>query len=191
MAEVHNITNVLPGHNHPGDPSYIMYTEGCRHFDCLTEFTSYKFKLAQRKLTGDYVDLRRRENQLQTAVEQFAEQHRPVVKEPAQGEAVPAVSEPAALPVGTDNPRNDEIVTDDSGATEDPELSTDASRVLKYLTISRADARGRLNPKMTRMMSVVLQLDPDRCQAGLDELEEAGRLASDGTDLYLLAAEVG
>jgi hypothetical protein len=60
--------------------------------------------------------------------------------------------------------------------------------VLKYLQIARADARGRLNPKMTRMMSVVLQLDPDRCQAALDELERAELLAGDGTDLYLLGA---
>jgi hypothetical protein len=79
-------------------------------------------------------------------------------------------------------------VTDDSGAADDGALSSTAERVLKFLRISRADGKGKLNPSMLRMMPSVLQLIPDHCQAALDELDQAGLLAGDGTDLYLVGA---
>lgn len=38
------------------------------------------------------------------------------------------------------------------------------------------------------MMATILMMSPSRCQAALDELEQAGQLAGDGTDLYMVAA---
>lgn len=62
--EVHNITDVLPGHNHAGVATYAGYAHGCRAADCRTAFYEYQAKLAERKRRGEYLDLRYRENQV-------------------------------------------------------------------------------------------------------------------------------
>lgn len=47
--------------------------------------------------------------------------------------------------------------------------------------------KGKLNASMLGVMPTVLQMAPEHCQAALDELENEGLLAGDGTDLYLKA----
>ena len=162
MDEVYNITDPLPGHNHPGDPSYIMYTEGCRHPNCLVAFQDYKLRLAQRKLSGEYVDLRRREHRLRVASDQFAEQHRPVDREPVNGGPEPVAREQLALPKATTDPPSAEAV-------REPLSAADA---LLALAISVADPNGNLPGDILSAVAMARELGirDAEAQAAIHEL---------------------
>jgi hypothetical protein len=71
VETVHNITDVLPGHSHPGPSSYVAYIQGCRAPSCLVAAQEYKIRLQQRKISGEYRDLRLRENKLRADAEQL------------------------------------------------------------------------------------------------------------------------
>jgi hypothetical protein len=195
--EVHNIVDVLPGHSHPGPASYSMYVQGCRA--CLPAANEYKLRLEQRKLSGEYRDLRLRKNKLRADAEQLlakiaadpelAEQFRhllsdePTTPEPAASAPEPAVEPQEALPESSGEGEENQAVTDDSGATENG-FTVDANRVLGYLRLGLG-RDGKVSMSMFHSMPAALQLMPDRCQAALDELEQAGLLSGDGTNLYL------
>jgi hypothetical protein len=182
-------------HNHGGDPTYAAYSMGCRHPDCLIAFNEYKLRLAQRKLNGEYVDLRLRENRLRAEAVQFAEQHPSVVPEPSEPATRPILRAIAPAPASVDSAAAETPLTasapaDDSGAADIP-LNADVAKVEKYLQLAIVPGtKGKLNATMVGMMPGVLQMPPERIQAALDELEKAGLLAGDGTDLYLLPAEL-
>lgn len=219
-------------HNHGGTPTYVAYAQGCRHFDCLQEFNDYKLRLAQRKLNGEYVDLRLRANQLQVlidndvraklgrlqaftphAIERLAQcanlaeldaawdeleaehlvdarggnEYAAVAEtigiQVPEGEPVPAAAGTEPAPDPPVDPQQVQAVSVDPGAT------TYRDKVLNYLNLSVVGRdSGKLNPAMMRIMPTVLGMQPEHCQAVLDELDEAGMLAGDGTDLYLVAA---
>jgi hypothetical protein len=184
-------------HNHLGEPTYAAYAHGCRHFDCLTAFEEYKLRLAQRKLNGAFVDLRKRQNGLLAEAQAFDEQHRPVIvgelppgapdeadaQDPA-GEAVAAVEPQTGRSEGSEKREPTRTATETLRAADD--------RVLKFLEVCvLPGGNGKLNANLLRVMPTVLQMSPDHCQAALDELENEGLLAGDGTDIYLVPAEVG
>lgn len=186
-------------HTHDGDSTYFAYVHlSCRHPSCAAAAVEYRERLKDRKRSGDFADLRFKENQEQSSAEdvlrnlvadpETASKLRDLLGMPqalpapklAEDEAVAAPESQTESSASTDNPEESASVTD--------ALSDDASRVLKYLMLARIDTRGKINPTMTRVMPTVLGLAPDRCQAALDELERAELLAGDGTDLYLMAA---
>lgn len=184
-------------HTHIGDPTYVAYVHSkCRHPDCCKAHDEYKLRLAQRKLNGQFVDLRLRQNRLSAAETAFVEQHRPVIAgelppgapdevgpQHPEGEAVAAV-EPLPAPVeGREKQSLAEAVTETLRAADD--------RVLRYLEVCvLPGGNGKLNANLLRVMPTVLQMSPDHCQAALDKLESEGLLAGDGTDIYLVSAEV-
>jgi hypothetical protein len=189
MTEAYNITDNLPGHSHAGTPSYIAYSHGCRHMDCLTEFNLYKLRLAARKIDGDYRDLRWRENQLLAAAAQAGDRYRTAASEAPETATQPTTPAIAAAPASVDSGAAE---TPPSDAAPEPaeEDSGDTDRVLKYLqTLCLVPGgNGKLSATLLGLMPTVLQMSPDHCQAALDELENSDLLAGDGTDLYLVHA---
>ena len=189
MTEVYNIANNLPGHSHAGTPSYIAYSHGCRHSDCLTEFNLYKLRLAARKIDGDYRDLRWRENQILAAAAQVGDQHRTAASEAPETATQPATPAITSTAMSVESGAAE---TPPSEAAPEPadEDSGDLDKVRKYLEVfcGIPGTKGKLNAAMLGVMPGVLRMAPDRCQAALDELEKSGLLAGDGTDLYLLPA---
>jgi hypothetical protein len=139
-------------------------------------------------------------------------EHRPVAPEPAQ----PVVRAPqlaleppggtADAPVNPPDPVPAQATADaqpearpadeeEKSPAEEPGagLSADAKKILAYLKVIRMStggnvdhARCRISPTMVRTMPTVLQMVPDRCQAALDELEQAGMLEGDGRYIYLI-----
>lgn len=138
-------------HNHLGDPTYAAYAHGCRHADCRAAFDEYKLRLAQRKLNGEFVDLRKRQNWLRIVAEEYAAQHRPVIAGElppgapegndsghSDGEAV-AAQEPQTPPAeGTGEGQQNRAATEALSPADVAErMIKDAAR--------RADARGLLS----------------------------------------------
>jgi hypothetical protein len=189
MTEVYTITGNLPGHSHGGTASYIEYSHGCRHPDCLNAFNDYKLRLAARKLNGDFVDLRRRQHQLRAATNDYIGQ-RPAVtpgelwpgtgSESASSATVSAAEALSAALDPSGNPLHSQPVSGLTAADD---------RVLKYLQICLVPGgKGKVNAQMVGLMPSILRMPPEQIQAALDELEKAGLLAGDGTDLYLINA---
>ena len=159
MAQEHNVTDVLPGHNHAGPPSYVMYSQSCRGPECLAEFRAYQLRLAARRLRGDFRDLRLRENRIVAAMEELAAQRPPAPgPEPAPGEpgqaaerpALPA-PEPAAPDTGPGEPQRlretPGVAVDPPPHPPAPETATkplsDTDRLLRRI-LHAADAKGNV-----------------------------------------------
>lgn len=182
-------------HTHLGDPTYLAYVhDKCRHPDCKKALDEYQLRLAQRKLNGEFVDLRLRQNRLQAVTEDYGEQHRPVIAgelPPGAPEAVDS-PDPVSSPEPAQEPQTapregSEQQTPAEAVTEAPRAADD--RVLKYLEMCTVPgSKGKLNPTMLRVMPMVLSMSPEHCQAELDRLESVGLLAGDGTDIYLQSA---
>jgi hypothetical protein len=182
-------------HTHLGDPTYLAYVhDKCRHPDCKKARDEYQLRLAQRKLNGEFVDLRKRQNRLQAVGQAYAEQHRPVIAgelppgAPDEADATHTVSSPEPAQEPQTDPAEGEKQSPAEVVTEVPRTADD--RVLRYLQTMclMPGGKGKLNPNLLGMMPTVLQMSPEHCQAALDKLEGAGMLAGDGTDIYLVAA---
>ena len=152
-TQVYNITDNLPGHNHPGDPTYIAYSHGCRHHDCLNEFNLYKLRLAARKIDGGYRDLRWRENQLLAAATQAGDQYRTAASEAPETATYPTT--PAIAPPAV-SVESGAAETLPSEAAPEPaeEDSGDLDQVRKYLEVfcSIPGTKGKLNAAMLGVM---------------------------------------
>jgi hypothetical protein len=171
----------LDEHNHTGDPTYIAYVHcKCRHPDCKAAAVEYRQRLQERRRRGDWRDLR-----YKLRPDSLADE--PVVSEGAVSSPEPVGRPRLESPAGSGSPEDTAAVTSDSEAAEESGLSGEANRVLKFLRLAKVDTRGKVDPSMTRMMPTVLTLSPERCQAALDELDQAELLASDGNDLYVVA----
>jgi hypothetical protein len=186
-TEVHNITDVLPGHAHPGAASYSAYAQGCRNFDCLNAFQEYKLRLAERKLSGEYVDRRLREHrpaeitELRLGPLGSASGPQGIALEPGPQEAVVDTDASRALPEGSSDTPDGHAVTGDLSAT--------AERVREYLElVVIPGTEGKLNPTLLAVLPTVLQMPGEVAQAAMDELENAGELAGDGEHLVLVPA---
>jgi hypothetical protein len=183
-TEVHNITDVLPGHSHPGDASYSTYAQGCRNFECLAAFQEYKLRLAERKLSGQYVDRRLRAHRPAEITELALSppgSPQAVSPEYPEREAVVDTGVPRALPEGSgDSP--------DGQAVTGPLIAT-AERVREYLELCVIPGTdGKLNPTLLAVLTTVLQMPGEVAQAAMDKLENAGELAGDGEHLVLVPA---
>jgi hypothetical protein len=202
-------------HSHVGEPSYYAHIHlRCRHPDCRAAAVEYRARLKSRKKSGEFEDHRFKAHrqpadevpQQLDAEQLFAkikadpalaeqfwnlispDQPEPTAEEPNASAAPPEpVAEQLALPAPSDTPEPEPAPSDDSGAS-DGGLSPTAESVLKYLGIC-ADTEGKLRPMMVGMLPNILRITSDHCQAAFDELEQAGMLAGDGADLFLVNAD--
>jgi hypothetical protein len=165
-------------HNHVGDPTYVAYTLGCRSRDCLSAFNEYKLRLAQRKLSGEYRDLRLKENQLRAEAAAMARQVvvRDVASEPVQGEPVPAAGELPALPEGTSDPRPTEAVTDDPGAAKEYPDDVKVAVLINHILDAMAIATGAVPEQVVRTVAGPVGITLEQVESGLTELMKQGKI---------------
>jgi hypothetical protein len=172
-------------HNHVGDPTYVAYSLGCRHGHCLAAFNEYKLRLAWRKLSGEYRDLRLRENKLRAEASAMASKVAVMPREgagsqPAEGEGVPVAEALSDCPDPSDHPQDAQPLKTGSSATEHP----DDVRLLVILRHFGA-ASGVVPEQVVSMLAPLVKLSPERCEQVLGELEAAGHIHRQANTIYL------
>lgn len=160
-------------HSHAGDATYIAYTAmQCRHADCLAAFNEYKLRLAERKLRGDFTDLRLRANRL-------AEARRPATPEPAEDAAQPPSAPLTAMPEAPANPRPDEAIL---------EL---AMRVLNSIRLMANPVSGVINDQIynVRLVAAMTKLAEPETAELIDMLFRIGAIETVGHQTVLTGIE--